>query len=359
MRVIIVIPFLSNGGAERMAAKWCYDLVEKGINANILVHYRIENEYDIASKIPIEALFDSKQEYNASSKVKTILKIRSYLKEQGNHLYIIPFIPHIGLQCTLANLGLNNYLIETIRAAPQFSPQNKIFRVLRNISVYLANGCIFQNKEQMDYFPNKVRNRGIIISNTVPKEFLEKFDKKEYKEIKNIIMVSRLTKQKNHLLMLNALSALKKRNYSFLLTIVGDGPEFNYIKNMIQELKLEDCVLLYGRSNNVGELLVNSDLYVLTSNFEGMPNSLMEAMSCGLPCISTACPTGPNDLIDDKKNGILIDTNDLDGLIKSIIFCSENKEYFENMGHLARKKIIEINSENTTDKLIKYLKKLS
>lgn len=358
MRVIIVIPFLSNGGAEKMAAKWCYDLVERGINANILVHYRIENEYDIASKIPVKALFDSKQDYNAFSKVKIILKIRSYLKEQGNHLYIIPFIPHIGLQCTLANLGLNNYLIETIRAAPQFSPPNKVFRVLRNISVYLADGCIFQNKEQMNYFPPKVRNKGIIIFNTVPKEFLEKHEKKEYKEIKNIIMISRLTKQKNHSFMLHALYALKESNHSFILNIVGDGPEFNNIKSIIQALHLEDCVFLYGRSNNVGGLLTDADLYVLTSNFEGMPNSLMEAMSCGLPCISTECPTGPSDLIDSGMDGILIDNNDMKGLIQAILSCFNNKKFSEKIGRSARKKIIQINSENTIDKLIDYLQRL-
>lgn len=358
MRVIIVIPFLSNGGAEKMAAKWCYDLNKHGVNTTLLVHYRIENEYEIASKIPIDSLYNDREDYDAASLMKTVLRIRKYLKKQKKPLYIIPFIPHIGLQCTLANLGLDNYLIETIRAAPQFSPQSKFFRFLRDVSVCIADGCIFQNKEQMEYFPEKVKKKGIIIYNTVPLEFLERFEKKEYKEIKNIIMVSRLTKQKNHSLMLKALSELKNKNYPFSLTIVGDGPELNHIKKMVQELKLEDSVLLYGRSSNVGELLLNSDLYVLTSKFEGMPNSLMEAMACALPCISTACPTGPSDLIDNGVNGILIDNDDLDKLTKSIIFYYENKEECGKIARLARSKIIKINSENTVNKLVNYLKKL-
>lgn len=359
MKIIIAIPFLSNGGAEKIAAKWCYDLNKEGIDTTLLVHYRMENEYKISSQIPIEALYKSKDDYNAASLLKTVKKIRQFLKKQGEPLYIIPFIPHVGIQCFLANLGLDNYLVETIRVAPQFSPQNKFYRFLRDLSVFFADGCIFQNEEQMEYFPRKVRKRGCVIYNTVPEEFLRNYEKKEYNQIEKIIMVSRLTKQKNHTLMLKAMAMLKKKMYPISLTIVGDGPEYENIKKIISDLQLEKEVDLLGRSSNVGELLINSDLYILTSDFEGMPNSLMEAMACGLPCISTSCPTGPSNLIDNGINGTLIPVNGIEELVNAIIYYIENNELSVEHGKKSRIKIININQENNINRLIDYLRDLS
>lgn len=357
MNVLIVVPFLSNGGAEKIAAKWCYDLLQNNVNAKLLVHYRVEDEYDIASKIPIDALFNSRKEYISTSKIKVILKLRKYLKKQKNKQYIIPFLSHVGIQCSLANTGLNNYIIETIRNAPQFSPSNIILRFARNLSIFFAKGCIFQNNEQMLYFPTMIRKKGLILYNTVPSTFLEKYEKKEYGQIKNLIMVSRLNEQKNHSLMLQALSILLKDGYDLFLTIVGEGPEYGKINDKIKELQLDNHVKLYGKSNHVGDLLIKSDLYILTSNFEGMPNSLMEAMACGLPCISTDCPTGPKDLIDNGINGLLINCNDANELALSIELLINNK-LAKKLGLEARKKIIEINSNSSINNLIKYLGEL-
>ena len=75
--------------------------------------------------------------------------------------------------------------------------------------------------------------------------------------------------------------------------------------------------MVCGRTNNVAETLCQYDLFVLSSNFEGMPNALMEAMGVGLPCISTDCPTGPRELLG-TENGLLVDVDDVDGLSRAI-----------------------------------------
>ena len=90
------------------------------------------------------------------------------------------------------------------------------------------------------------------------------------------------------------------------MDIYGEGSLREQLQNQIDTLGLTDSVKLCGRTNDIVATLVEHDLFIMASNYEGMPNSLMEAMGVGLPCISTDCPTGPKELIGAIQRGILI-----------------------------------------------------
>ena len=140
-------------------------------------------------------------------------------------------------------------------------------------------------------------------------------------------------------MLIEAFAQLSGEFGDYSLTIWGEGPERANLEELIKELNMQDRIFLPGASDNVLEEIYDEGIFVLSSDFEGMPNALMEAMALGLPCISTDCPCGgPKDLIKNGENGILVpvgNVNHLATAMKELI--SDNKKARE-----MEKKAIEI-----------------
>lgn len=339
-RVLFVIPFLSSGGAERVVSIWTSGLARLGIDVHLLVFYRVEDEYIIDTKVKVHTIKNSREEYSRLSRIDKLRMLRQKLKEI-NPEYVLPFISYIGIIVTLCNFRLNIKVIETIRNNPRCSPNTKLLRGFRNLSVLLSKRCIVQNKEQLDYFPKFIQRKMIILSNPIGTEFIE--NKKEFDEagIKNIIAVGRLEKQKNFHMLIKAFAIVKKANKSIKLKIYGEGSLYQDLNSYILKLELQDDILLCGRTKNMSKILKEADLFILSSDSEGMPNALMESMAIGLPCIATNCPTGPSDLIQSGVNGILIPVNDYENLAKEMMNVINNPIKAIEMGKNARNTIIE------------------
>lgn len=99
-------------------------------------------------------------------------------------------------------------------------------------------------------------------------------------------------------------------------------------------------IVLKGRSSDYSEIYGTASLFVLSSDFEGMPNTLLEAMAVGLPCISTDCPTGPSDIIESGKNGILVPTGDKGKLVQAMETLIRQNEQRDNLGAAAKQTIL-------------------
>ena len=122
-------------------------------------------------------------------------------------------------------------------------------------------------------------------------------------------------------------------------------------------MSLTERVELAGVTNNVKDVLLNSDLFVMTSNYEGMPNALIEAMATGLPCISTDCPTGPSDLISNRLNGLLIKMNSVDECVAAMEYMISNQLDAWEMGEKAQLFIKEhYRCENIVNDLVEFSK---
>ena len=105
---------------------------------------------------------------------------------------------------------------------------------------------------------------------------------------------------------------------------------------LIAELGLSDCVHLPGSVSNIHEWIADAEIFVLSSNHEGLSNALCEAMLMGLPCISTNC-AGSNEIIKNGKNGILTDVGDEEQLASAIVSLIEDKEKAARLGMEAQK----------------------
>ncbi len=137
--------------------------------------------------------------------------------------------------------------------------------------------------------------------------------------------------------MIKSFNLIKDKFPYITLEIYGVGDEYQNISNLIESLNLRDRVFLRGRTHNPEKVLEIADIFVLSSDFEGMPNALMEAMAAGLPCIATDCPCGgPKALINNYENGILTEVNNELQLANAISYLLSNKEQRFELGKKAK-----------------------
>ena len=153
----------------------------------------------------------------------------------------------------------------------------------------------------------------------------KKFSFFEDKKYLKIINIGRFTDQKNQLLILKAIKFLKSR-VPIKLLIIGRGRNYKNLKKFIGENKLGKNVLLKKFISNPYPYLKLSDVFILSSNYEGLPNVLLEAQCFKKIIISTKCPTGPKEILFNGKAGIFFRMNDYKDLSKKIIYTYENKD---------------------------------
>ncbi len=148
------------------------------------------------------------------------------------------------------------------------------------------------------------------------------------------INVALLDDNKNQKMLIKSFSKVLK-NKNITLTIVGDGPEYQSLKNLINELKMQKQITLYGRANReeVKALLQQSDAFVLSSQFETFGVVVIEAMACGLPVVATKC-AGPESIVQDERIGLLSDIDE-NSLAESMKYLYENRDKY-NSGFIAQ-----------------------
>ena len=151
------------------------------------------------------------------------------------------------------------------------------------------------------------------------------------KKIINILSVGRLVKQKDQITILKSLNLIKnKKNFRFYL--IGKGKELHKLNKYINDNQLKDKVKIIDYQNNIYPYYLKSDLFIMSSLYEGLPNALIEAVTLGVPIISSDCKTGPREILNKQKYGKLFKIGDYDSLSRLIIKSKKKKRviYFED-----------------------------
>ena len=220
---------------------------------------------------------------------------------------IIAFLPEPSFRLMVAKAFLPVKTIISVRNDPNVEYDNYIKRLLVKVLYTKADGFVFQTPDAREWFPKKIRQKSVIIPNLID----EKFFCEPYtgKREKTVVNVGRLVEQKNQKLLIDAFYEFRKVHSDYRLKIYGDGPLKNELKEQIERLELVGSVKLMGEVFDIKKEIYKAGMFVLTSDYEGMPNALMEAMALGVPCISTDCPIGgPRFLIRSSDYGLLVKT---------------------------------------------------
>lgn len=337
MNILFCINTMTKGGAERVIANLS-NYMSKDNNVYIVTLNNTDVMYKIDKKVIIEHLDEEKMDiYNKKSifnKInRQIYRLKKYknIVKKYNINIIVAFLPVPSFISLVIGRIANKKVIISVRNDPQVEYKSMLYKFLMKRLYKKADKIVFQTNDAMNYFSEDIRKKGIIIPNPLNPIFLNSYY--EGKRKKTIVSVGRLEEQKNQLMLIRAFSKISKEFNEYNLKIYGEGTLRSKLQNEIDRLELNEKVKLCGISNNIKEDIKDASLFIITSNYEGMPNALMEAMALGLPVISTDCPCGgPKFLIENKKNGILIPVGDEKVLIESIRMILNNNKFAIQIG---------------------------
>ena len=350
-KILFAINQLYGGGAERVATLLANRLSDN-YDVSILVKFRYPHEYALSPKIKVYTIAESEEAFSKTRKFKRIIKRRRITKELKPDV-VISFLSKTQISMMFATFGLKIKRIETVRNSPWNENLSPFMLRLWKKCFNRADGVIFQTEEQGEFFSAKVRKKSIILPNPVSKACFEK-ERCYSEKIENFVAVGRIATQKNYPLMIKAFKKATEENNNLKLSIFGGGSEsdINKLKALIEELELKNNVFIMGRSENVFDEVLKRDAFIMSSDFEGMPNALMEAMALGTVCISTNCRTGPKDLIDNEKNGFLVPVKNEEALANAILMVSRFTQAEQTeMGISAKQKIMSIQETHNLDSL--------
>jgi len=317
MKILFTIGSLTSGGAERVLVTLANFWASKGWDVTVLIVSSHDNFYTVDDTVNLISL-DKKYNNKKNSIVNTIIGIRKSIKELNPDI-IISFITIMNILTLIANMGLKIPII--ISERNYFDQLKKIhWKLLRTIFYRRADGMVVLSQYDYNKYTS-VKNKKIIFNPLNKKNMLDvHFNDKE----KLIIAVGDLIDQKGFDVLILSLSTIELSDWKVM--IIGEGKERESLTALIKEHHLEDKISLIGRKSNIFDYYKKASIFVLSSRYEGFPNVLAEAMSHGCACVAFDCKTGPSDMIENNKNGLLVEANNGFKLGKEIDFLIKDKE---------------------------------
>lgn len=331
--ILFVTVGLNGGGAERVMTLLANNFIEEGNKVSILMLINDTIEYNVHKNINIISTHDKKKD--VFSKIKIIRKTIKDLQADT----VISFFTYQNIYTIIASIGLKCKVIVSERNDPSKTVRHKFMHVIRNYVYRLADKIVFQTLDAMDYFPMAIRKKGVIIPNPIKANLPQRY---EGERKKKFVAFSRLTEQKNITLMIDACENVFKKYNDYKLEIYGQGELENELKRYVESKELNNKIIFKGFCKDIHSKINDAKLFISTSDYEGISNSMLEAFSMGIPCICTDCPIGgARMVIENRVNGILIDVGDMNKLEKAIVEIINNED-------LANK--ISINAYNSKDR---------
>lgn len=333
-RILFITSELVYGGAEKMTAFLINSLSEEGYSVVVYSYEGKESNYSLDSRVEFIAEENIFANYFTRRFIQ-VLQVRKKVKEINPDV-VISFLTNQNVFSIIGTRFTKIPVIISERGDPNINVS--ILARLKYKFYNFAEGLVFQTEDAKRYFNKRIQNKSVVIPNPVTSQ--GSYQPVNFTQRKNeIAYVARFEiKQKRQDLMIKAFKKVADKYDDLKLTFYGDGPDMLIIKNMVEEYNLTDKVDFLGKVDEIPNTIRDSKMFVLTSDYEGIPNALIEAMSVGLPVIATDCsPGGAKLLINNKQNGILVSRGDSSEIAEAITYFLENPEIAEKYGNEAVK----------------------
>lgn len=350
MKVMFVIPSMAGGGAERVISVLSNAFIKKGIETKIMMTagnacaYALDPEVELlqAGEVTSGSIF---------KRVTRIVKMRQICKANRDAV-LVAFEPDAAFFAGIAKAGLSMKMIASERNDPRSFGSSKV----RKYAYRWADKMVFQTKDAMEYFNQDIQRKGSVIPNPISDTLPEPY---EGKRKKTIVSVGRLEKQKNHKMLLKAFAEFIKKYSDYTLHLYGDGVLREELMELTAQLNMEENVVFEGFQRDVLSRIRDDGMYVLSSDYEGISNSLLEAMAVGMPVISTDCPCGGSAMcIQNGQNGILIPVGDEKALKNAMLQIAESEDKAQQLGKEAFKIRDRYSAEKIVEEWISVLKEV-
>ncbi len=338
LHVAMLIGALTKGGTERVLVNLSEYLINNGVMVTVVTQYQKENEYPLNPRVK-RILSDITKEECSKSRIinfrRRFFKLRNIWKQEKPDV-ILSFIGKNNMMAILTSRFLKIPVAVSVRGEPSMEYYNSWMRFMARHLFKMAEGIILQTKQCMDFFPKPVRKKAVILKNPVNRAFFK--ERYEGEREKELVAVGRLDANKNHEMLIRAFAAIADRYPEYTLTIYGEGELREYLGELVSELGMEGRVRLPGTITNVQEAIYKTRVFILPSNTEGVPNTLIEAMILGLTVIATDCPCGgPADLIEHGVNGLLTPVGEVEKMKDNLQIVLDDLQNADLMGRNAAK----------------------
>lgn len=327
-KITFFIGSLEEGGAERVVSNLCAYLSGKGHPVQLVLYHDRTLFYPLDPRVEVISVC---KQTGSTSLLKNLLWLREFFRR--NCAVVVSFLAAFNILALLAAMGTKVPVLVADRNDPRFVPVSKAVRKLRDVLYRFARGVIVQTRHNQRYFSQGVQKKSVIIYNPLD---LGERNGEALRTPKDdlIVSVSRLMPQKRQTMLIRAFANIHQEFPEMRLVIFGEGAAREELEDLIASLNLQAHVLLPGSEKQVFDKICPARLFVLPSDYEGMPNALAEAMCLGLPCISTAV-SGATDLIQSGENGILIDVANQSQLEEAMRRLLRDPALAETMGRKA------------------------
>lgn len=353
MKCIFVIPRMGGGGAERVLANQANTLAAGKNDITIMTIVGGESFYSIDKKVNY---ISANVKVNRNNKIfliwsevigflKSFFFFRRKIKElkpdfvfsqQRQADIICYFVKISGIKFKHVCYEINDPFVRTKNTK----------RILKKI--YKNSDLLICQSETVKNFYDDVPNSQVIPNpinpDIIPKRIMPKQNR--------IVAVGRLDKQKNFSMLLFAFSEVLKTIPDCVLDIYGEGPLRHSLETQIDFLGIQDKAFLRGAHSNVLELIKDATVFAMSSDYEGMPNALLEAMAIGLPVVSTDFKTGVARELIEPGMGIVVPVNDKNAFTKALISVIEDKTYIQNAATISPPKMRKLHNDFVMKKWI-------
>lgn len=346
-KIVFFIGSMGSGGAERVISHLANDYVQRGYDTHICMLLKNEVEYDLNPSIYVHDMSGG-----GGSRIKRVpywIKSINCFIRSHNPDRIVSFAARINILVLLASFGYSKRVIVSERNDPQLDGRGFVANILTKVLYKFAKIVVFQTEEVKRLFPEYIQRNSRVIPNPIEVKFLY-----SGKQTNKIVTVGSLKEQKNHEMLIDAFKIIHNIYPDFHLYIYGEGHLRAKLTKQIEREGLHDNVHLPGKKRNVHKFIKDALFFVLSSNYEGLSNALLEAMAMGMPCISTDC-TGVDEYIVNNNNGLIVKRGDVNLLASAMLRFIEDDELRINCGRNAKKILKKVNKEKVLKKWAKVI----
>ncbi len=327
-KILFMIAHLGNGGAERVSTELADEMARRGHDVSAIVFDSSFSEYKLESNVHVEfltkgnglfAFLQRSRELN--EKVKSI-----------NPEYIIE-LGFAERYMSFTGIHKKYKVITSCRNDPASYCSdgiiNKLWKIQRDLYQKRTYKMVFQTEDAKEYFDSNIQKKSKVIVNPIKEDLPDRYIGKRDNRV---VAFSRLNKQKNIPMLLRAFAEFVQEHEEYTLEIYGRGEEMENLVYESERLGISDKVKFCGFCANIHERILSARMYVSSSDYEGISNSMLEALAIGLPCICTDCPAGgARMVIENNVSGILIPVGDQKSLTTKMLLLAENDDLVESL----------------------------
>lgn len=317
--ILFIINNLDLGGAGKMM-KYVINISSAWFkNVSLIEVYAKEASKEIPERVKAFPLgIEVKGVFGFRYKI--IKSIRDIVKCEKPDL-VLTFVSDMCVNTRIATLGLNTIVCSADRGDPY--TETFPWTILTPWAFNKSDYCFFQLDKARDCYSAKVQKKSFVIPNV----FIARPGNTPYngERKKTIVSAGRFVVEKGYDVLIKVFAKVHKKYPEYTMTIYGEGPFIDQYHKLAQELSVDDFITYPGYVKDVAASIREDGVFVLPSRYEGIPNSLIEALSVGIPCVATDCsPGGPMFLTKGGKNGIIVPIDDVEAMTDAVLRIIEN-----------------------------------